>query len=69
MRLRVGLVLCLFVAYIAAGCRTALAPNIDRNFAPETWITAAEVPPAAALNADVLVTTTGVAVPPPVVPF
>src|SRR5262245_34967686 len=41
MRFRVGLVLCLFVAYIAAGCRTALAPNIDRNFAPETWITAA----------------------------
>lgn len=41
MRFRVGLVLCLFVAYIAAGCRTALAPNIDRNLAPETWITAA----------------------------
>jgi len=41
MRFRVGLVLCLFVAYIAAGCRTALAPNIDRNTAPETWITSA----------------------------
>lgn len=41
MRFRVGLVLCLFAAYVTAGCRTALTPNIDRNQAPETWITAA----------------------------
>jgi hypothetical protein len=41
MRFRVGLVLCLFAAYVTAGCRTALTPNIDRNAAPETWITAA----------------------------
>jgi hypothetical protein len=26
---------------IAGGCRKALAPNIDRNAAPETWVTAA----------------------------
>jgi len=41
MRFRVGLVLCLFTAYVTAGCRTALTPNIDRNQPPETFITAA----------------------------
>jgi hypothetical protein len=41
MRWRFRLVLCLFVAYIGVGCREPMAPNIDRNQAPETWITAA----------------------------
>ena len=41
MRLRVGLLLCLFAAIAVVGCRKPLAPNIDRNKAPETWITAA----------------------------
>lgn len=41
MRLSVGVVLCLFLALLGVGCRKALAPNIDRNQAPETWITAA----------------------------
>ena len=41
MRLRVGLVLCLFSILTAVGCRKALAPNVDRNKAPETWITGA----------------------------
>ncbi len=41
MRLRVGLVLCLFLAFLGAGCRKALGPNVDDNQAPETWITAA----------------------------
>ncbi len=42
MRFRYGLVLCLLMtSLIGVGCRKALAPNIDRNQAPETWITAA----------------------------
>jgi hypothetical protein len=41
MRLRVGLLLCLFAILAGVGCRKALAPNIDRNKAPETWISAA----------------------------
>lgn len=41
MRLRVGFVLCLFSILSILGCRKALAPNIDRNKPPETWITAA----------------------------
>ena len=41
MRLRLGLVLCLFVVIWGVGCRKPLTPNIDRNVAPETWITAA----------------------------
>ena len=40
MRLRVGAVLCLFLAFWGAGCRKALAPTLD-NQAPETWIVAA----------------------------
>lgn len=40
MRLRVGAVLCLFLAVWAAGCRKAVAPSLD-NQAPETWIVAA----------------------------
>ena len=43
MRLRVGLVLCLFAAYLVVGCRDPLTPNIDRNQPPETWITAAPI--------------------------
>lgn len=41
MRLRVGVVLCLFLVFLSAGCRKALSPNVDNNVAPETWITAA----------------------------
>ncbi len=41
MRLRVGAVLCLFVAFLGVGCRKALGPNADNNQPPETWITAA----------------------------
>jgi hypothetical protein len=41
MRFRVGLILCLLAIFAAVGCRKALAPNVDRNKAPETWITAA----------------------------
>ena len=41
MRLRIGLVFCLFATIAAVGCREALAPNIDNNRPPETWITAA----------------------------
>lgn len=41
MRLRVGVVLCLFLVFLSAGCRDSLSPNLDNNVAPETWITAA----------------------------
>ena len=41
MRLRVGLLLCLFAIIAMVGCRKPLAPNVERNKAPETWITAA----------------------------
>ena len=41
MRWRFGVVLCLFAAYVVIGCREPLTPTIDRNQAPETWITAA----------------------------
>ncbi len=40
MRLRVGAVLCLFLAFWGAGCRKAVAPVLD-NAAPETWIISA----------------------------
>jgi len=40
MRLRVGAVLCLFLAFLGAGCRKTLAP-VTANQAPETWIVAA----------------------------
>ena len=41
MRLRVGLLLCLFAVIAVVGCRKPMTPNVDRNKAPETWITAA----------------------------
>ena len=41
MRLRVGVVIFLLATYVGIGCRSPLSPNIDRNQAPETWITAA----------------------------
>jgi hypothetical protein len=41
MRLRIGVVFFLLAAYVGIGCRSPLTPNIDRNQAPETWITAA----------------------------
>jgi hypothetical protein len=41
MRFRAGLVLFIFAVILGVGCRKPLTPNIDRNRAPETWITAA----------------------------
>src|SRR5947207_2168888 len=42
MRFGVRVIFCLFATIlIGSGCRKALTPNIDRNQAPETWITAA----------------------------
>ena len=41
MRLRFGVFLCLLAVWWGVGCRKPLTPNIDRNVAPETWITAA----------------------------
>jgi hypothetical protein len=43
MRLSARIVLCLlaFSLAVASGCRKPLTPNVDRNEAPETWITAA----------------------------
>ena len=41
MRLRAGLVLCLFSILWCVGCRKSLTPAYDANQAPETWITAA----------------------------
>ena len=41
MRLRFGVVLCLLAMVWGVGCRKPLTPNVDRNLAPETWITAA----------------------------
>ena len=43
MRLGARVVLCLLALSLAAGlgCRKPLTPNVDRNQAPETWITAA----------------------------
>jgi len=41
MRLRFGVVFCLVAVVLGMGCRKPLNPNIDRNMAPETWITAA----------------------------
>jgi len=52
MRFRVGLVLCLLAIFAAAGCRKALAPNVDRNKAPETWITAAPIDTITVVKGD-----------------
>src|SRR5512132_1353490 len=41
MRFRAVVFLCLSTLLIAIGCRKPLTPNIDRNAAPETWISAA----------------------------
>ena len=41
MRLRVWLVVCLFLAFLGTGCRKGLGPSFDNNLPPETWITAA----------------------------
>ena len=41
MRFRAGLILFIFALLAAAGCRKPLSPNVDRNEAPETWISAA----------------------------
>src|SRR6185436_316737 len=41
MRFRVGLLLSFFALIIGVGCRKPLAPTVDSNLPPETWITAA----------------------------
>ena len=41
MRLRAGLYLFVFAAFVGSGCRKPLIPNIDKNKPPETWIVAA----------------------------
>ncbi len=41
MRLRAGLVVCLYAVLIVVGCRDPLVPKVDTNQPPETWITAA----------------------------
>jgi hypothetical protein len=40
MRLRIGILLCLFSVFAFVGCRKPLTPA-DNNLAPETWITSA----------------------------
>ncbi len=53
MRFGLRVVLCLFAAIIVgSGCRKALTPNIDRNQAPETWITAAPFDTVTARDKD-----------------
>ena len=61
MRLRVGLLFCLFAVIVVAACRKPLAPNIDRNKAPETWITSAPI--------DTVTVRPGVPVQPGTIPF
>jgi hypothetical protein len=41
MRFRAGLVFVFFALWAGVGCRKPLAPTVDTNLAPETWITAA----------------------------
>jgi len=41
MRLRAAFVVSLIILSLSIGCRNALSPHVDRNRAPETWITAA----------------------------
>jgi hypothetical protein len=41
MRFRAGLFVSIFLVLLGVGCRKPLAPNIDSNIPPETWITAA----------------------------
>jgi hypothetical protein len=41
MQFRAGLFLLVFAVALGLGCRKPLSPNVDRNRAPETWITAA----------------------------
>jgi hypothetical protein len=54
MRLSIRVVLCLLALSSVAGlgCRKALTPNIDRNEAPETWITAAPLDTLTILDKD-----------------
>lgn len=41
MRFRAGLLFFVLTILVGIGCRKPLTPNVDRNQAPETWITAA----------------------------
>ena len=41
MRIRAIVALSLIIICLSIGCRNALSPNVDRNRAPETWLTAA----------------------------
>jgi len=54
MRLRFGLVFCVFAVVWGVGCRKPLTPNIDRNIAPETWITAAPVDTLSVVDPEVV---------------
>lgn len=54
MRWGPWVVLCLLASLMAAGsgCRKPMTPNIDRNEAPETWITAAPLDTLTTINED-----------------
>src|SRR5580765_2887997 len=41
MRFRAGLVFVFLALWMGVGCRKPLAPTVDSNLPPETWITAA----------------------------
>src|SRR5881396_1228779 len=41
MRIHAGAIALLLLLGLSFGCRSALSPNLNRNRAPETWITAA----------------------------
>ncbi|HEY3217304.1 MAG TPA: hypothetical protein VGK93_12515 [Candidatus Eisenbacteria bacterium] len=59
MRFRVGVVLLLLLVYVGVACRTPLSPNVDRNQAPETWITAAPFDTITTVKGGFLPTGTG----------
>ncbi len=52
MRVRAVVVLSLITLALSIGCRNALSPNIDRDRAPETWITAAPPDTVSVRNRD-----------------
>ena len=52
MRMRAVVALLLIVSCLSIGCRNALSPNVDRNRAPETWLTGAPQDTLQVRNAD-----------------
>jgi hypothetical protein len=52
MRFRAGIFLSLAILILAVGCRKPLAPNVDSNQAPETWITQAPLDTITYRNED-----------------